>query len=101
MSWAPYSIGPSPFKGCPRLDSTTKAWIAGAVGIVFSMGLIVWQVRATHAAPINLTADDMTQIASDQSPQARARLATDDSARRDFAKNVRELLSVSEETRAK
>lgn len=83
------------------MNSTTKAWIAAAVGIVFSIGLIAWQVRATHAAPINLTADDMTQIASDQAPQMRARLATDDNARRDFAKNVRELLSVAEEARAK
>jgi len=83
------------------LNSTTKAWIAAGVGIIFSIGLIVWQVKASHAAPISLTADDMTQIASDQSPQARARLATDDSARRDFAKNVRELISVAEEAKSK
>jgi hypothetical protein len=83
------------------LNSKTKAWIAAGVGIIFAVGLIVWQVRASHGAPINLTADDMTQIASDQAPQARARLATDDAARRDFAKNVRELLSVAEEARAK
>src|SRR2546425_6927095 len=43
----------------------------------------------------------MTQIASDQAPQSRARLATDDAARRDFAKNVRELLAVAEEAKAK
>lgn len=83
------------------MNSTTKAWIAAGVGVVFSIGLIVWQVRASHAAPINLTADDMTQIASDQAPQARQRLASDDAARRDFAKNLRELLSVAEEARAK
>src|SRR5438552_15355742 len=83
------------------LNSKTKAWIVAAVGVVFSLGLIVWQVKASHAAPINLTADDMTQIASDQAPQSRARLATDDAARRDFAKNVRELLSVAEEARTK
>jgi parvulin-like peptidyl-prolyl isomerase len=83
------------------LNSTTKAWIVAGVGIVFSIGLIVWQVKASHAAAINLSPDDMTQIASDQAPQARARLATDDAARKDFAKNVRELLSVAEEARAK
>jgi len=83
------------------LNSTTKAWIAAGVGILFSLGLIVWQVKASHAAPINLSADDMTQIASDQAPQARQRLATDDSARKDFAKNVRELLAVAEEAKAK
>jgi parvulin-like peptidyl-prolyl isomerase len=83
------------------LNATTKAWIVAAVGIALSLGLIAWQVKASHAAPINLSADDMTQIASDQAPQSRARLATDDAARRDFAKNVRELLSVAEEARAK
>jgi parvulin-like peptidyl-prolyl isomerase len=83
------------------LNSTTKAWIAAGVGVVFSIGLIVWQVRASHAAAINLSPDDMTQIASDQAPQARARLATDDAARKDFAKNVRELLSVAEEAKSK
>ena len=83
------------------MNSKTKAWIAAGVGIIFSVGLIVWQVKASHGVPINLTADDMTQIASDQAPQARARLASDDGARRDFAKNVRELLSVAEEARAK
>jgi parvulin-like peptidyl-prolyl isomerase len=83
------------------LNSTTKAWIVAAIGVAFALGLIVWQVKASHQAAINLTADDMTQIASDQSAQSRARLASDDAARRDFAKNVRELLSVAEEARAK
>jgi len=83
------------------LNSTTKAWIVAAIGVAFSLGLIVWQVKASHQAAITLTADDMTQIASDQSAQSRARLATDDGARRDFAKNVRELLSVAEEARSK
>ena len=83
------------------MDSKTKAWIAAGVGILFSIGLIVWQVRASHAAAVNLSADDMTQIASDQAPQARQRLATDDAARKDFAKNVRELLAVAEEAKSK
>jgi parvulin-like peptidyl-prolyl isomerase len=83
------------------LNSTTKAWIAAGVGIVFSIGLIAWQVKASRAAAINLSPDDMTQIASDQAPQTRQRLAADDAARKDFAKNVRELLSVAEEARAK
>ncbi|HVS21560.1 MAG TPA: peptidylprolyl isomerase [Pyrinomonadaceae bacterium] len=83
------------------MNSTTKAWIVAAVGIVFSVSLIVWQVKASHGAAINLSPDDMTQIASDQAPQTRQRLATDDSARKDFAKNVRELLAVAEEARAK
>lgn len=83
------------------MDSKTKAWIAAGVGILFSIGLIFWQVKASHAAAVNLSADDMTQIASDQAPQARQRLATDDGARKDFAKNVRELLAVAEEAKSK
>jgi parvulin-like peptidyl-prolyl isomerase len=83
------------------LNSTTKAWIAAGIGIVFSVGLIVWQVKASHAAAINLTADDMSLIAADQAPQMRMRLASDDAARKDFAKNVRDLLAVAEEARAK
>jgi parvulin-like peptidyl-prolyl isomerase len=75
--------------------------IVAAIGVVFSLGLIVWQVKASHGVPVNLSADDMTQIASDQAPQQRARLATDDEARREFARNVRELLSVAEEARSK
>lgn len=83
------------------MDSKVKAWIAAGVGILFSVGLIVWQVRANHAAPINLSADDMSLIAADQAPQARMRMASDDAARKEFAKNVRELLAVAEEAKAK
>lgn len=83
------------------MNSKTKAWIAAGIGILFSIGLIVWQVKASHGSAVNLTADDMTQIAQDQAPQARQRLATDDTARKDFAKNVRELLAVAEEARSK
>lgn len=83
------------------MDSKTKAWIAAGVGILFSVGLIFWQVKASHAAAINLSPDDMTQIAQDQAPPARARLASDEAARKDFAKNVRELLAVAEEAKSK
>ena len=83
------------------MNSITKAWIAAGVGILFSVGLIVWQVKASHASAINLTADDMSLIASDQAPQVRMRLASDEAARKDFVKNVRELLAVAEEARAK
>ncbi|HEY3102276.1 MAG TPA: peptidylprolyl isomerase [Pyrinomonadaceae bacterium] len=83
------------------MNSITKAWIAAGVGILFSVGLIFWQVRASHAAAINLSADDMSLIAADQAPQMRMRLASDDAARREFAKNVRELFAVAEEARAK
>lgn len=83
------------------MTSTTKAWIAAAVGIVFAAGLIGWQIMARRARVVNLTADDMALIAADQAPQTRARLASDEAARKDFAKNIRELLAVAEEARTK
>ncbi len=83
------------------MNSTTKAWIAAAIGIVFSLGLIVWQVKAGRATPVSLSAEDMATIAADQGAQGRARLSASDSARKDFAKNLRELLAVAEEARLK
>ncbi|MCA1658700.1 MAG: peptidylprolyl isomerase, partial [Verrucomicrobiaceae bacterium] len=43
----------------------------------------------------------MTLIAADQAPQMRARLVSDEAARKEFAKDIRELLAVAEEARAK
>lgn len=82
------------------MNSTRKALIAAAVAVVFSLGLIFWQVKARKAGPVELTAEDMTLIAEDQPPQMRARLATDETARKDFALEVRRLLAVAEEAEA-
>src|SRR6266568_5319983 len=43
----------------------------------------------------------MALIVADQQPQARARMATDEKARKDFAQNIREILAVAEEARLK
>jgi parvulin-like peptidyl-prolyl isomerase len=83
------------------LNSTTKAWIAAGIGILFSVGIIFWQVRASHAAAINLSADDMSLIAGDQAPQMRMSLSSSDKARHDFAENLRTLFAVADEARAK
>jgi parvulin-like peptidyl-prolyl isomerase len=83
------------------LTSTTKAWIAAAVAVVFSVGLIAWQVKARRAETLNLSAEDMSLIAEDQSPQFRSRLASDAEARKSFADDLRKLLAVAEEARAK
>ena len=83
------------------MTSTTKAWIAAAVAMVFSVALIAWQVKARRAEAVNLTPEDMALIANDQPPKFRAMLASDESARKDFAKNIRDLLAVAEEARTK
>lgn len=79
------------------MDSTKKALIAAAVAVIFAGGLIFWQVKARKSGPVELTAEDMQLIAEDQPPQLRARLAVDEAARKDFAKDVRRLLAVAEE----
>ena len=83
------------------MKSTTKAWIAAGVAVVFAGALIVWQVKARRMEFSNLSAEDMALIAADQSPQFQARLASDEAARKDFADDLRKLLSVAEEARAK
>jgi parvulin-like peptidyl-prolyl isomerase len=83
------------------LTSITKAWIAAAVAVVFALGLIVWQVKARRSESLNLSAEDMAMIAEEQSPQFRTRLASDPNARKDFADDLRKLLAVAEEARAK
>lgn len=82
------------------MNSTKKAYVAAAIAIIFAGGLIFWQVKGRKADPFELTADEMTMLAEEQPPQVRARLATDETARKDFAKNVRQLLAVAEEAKA-
>ena len=79
------------------MNSTRKALIAGAVAIIFALGLIFWQVKARKSGPVELTTEDMALLAEDQPPQVRARLAVDENARKEFAKQVRQLLAVAEE----
>src|SRR5262245_51740093 len=74
--------------------------IAGAIAILFSAGLIFWQVKARKTGPVELTAEDMALIVKDSPAQLRMRLATDEAARKDFAKDMRRLLAVAEEGRA-
>jgi len=85
------------------LKATTKALIAAAVAVVFSLGLIVWQVKARRSENVilNLSAEDMAMIAEDQPAQFRTRLASDEKTRKDFAENLKNLLAVAEEARGK
>lgn len=81
------------------MNSTRKALIAAAIAVIFSLGLIFWQVKA-RKGPVELTPQDMTLIAEQQSPQLRTRLAGDETARKDFAKQIRQLLAIAEEAQA-
>ena len=81
------------------MTSTNKALIAAAVAVAFAVGLILWQFNGRRNQIVNLSPDDMALIAEDQSPLVRTRLAADESARKDFAKNLRELLAVADAAR--
>ncbi|HEU4871379.1 MAG TPA: peptidylprolyl isomerase [Pyrinomonadaceae bacterium] len=82
------------------MNSTRKALIAAAVAVIFSLGLIFWQVKARKTGPVELSPEDMAVIAESQPPQMRARLSADEQARKDFAKQIKELLAVAEEAEA-
>lgn len=83
------------------MNSINKAWIAAAVAVLIAGGLIFWQLKGRKTDLVNVSAEDMSLIAEDQSPQFRARLASDESARKDFAEDLHKLLAVADEARAK
>jgi parvulin-like peptidyl-prolyl isomerase len=82
------------------LTSTRKALIAAAIALIFSAGLIFWQVKARKLGPVELTAEDMAVIGELQNPQLRAQLASDENTRKEFAKDLKQLLAVAEEGQA-
>ena len=88
----------SPRKGA-RFAAIGGATI-GALVIVAIVVAVVLYVKNKRNQHVEVTAQDMALIADDQSPQFRQRLATDESARKEFAKNVRQLIAVAAEAKA-
>lgn len=82
------------------MTSTMKAWIAAGVAILFAAALIVWQVQARRAGAVNLTSDDMALIVKGLPPQAQMQFASSEEARKDLAKQIRQMLALAEEARA-
>jgi parvulin-like peptidyl-prolyl isomerase len=82
------------------LTSTKKALIAAAVALVFSAGLIFWQVKARKSGPVELSSEDMSIIAQEQPAQIRARLAADEGSRKEFAQELKRWLALAEEAQA-
>src|SRR3982751_1194599 len=70
------SVSKSPHGPKSVFNSTTKAFIAAGLAILFAAGLVFWQVKAGRAGAIELTADDMTKIAESFPPQAQMQLAS-------------------------
>jgi parvulin-like peptidyl-prolyl isomerase len=91
------AVRPAPATG--GMSAMTKAAIAVAVAVAVAFGLIFWQWRTGHARGLNLTPDDMAMIAESAPPQQRMALASDEEARKDLAKNIREMLAIADEAR--
>lgn len=69
--------------------------------IAFIGGVAVWQAtHEGHGAEVRLSAEDVRIILEDQ-PQIRAQLAVSEEARRDYAKDLRTILAIAEEARAR
>ncbi|MFN2455220.1 MAG: peptidylprolyl isomerase [Pyrinomonadaceae bacterium] len=81
------------------MTSTVRAGIAIGVAVLFALGLIVWQTKFRHVESANLSAEDLALIAADQ-PRLSSQLAASEDARKEFAKNIRELLAIAEEAKA-
>jgi parvulin-like peptidyl-prolyl isomerase len=77
-----------------------KAWIAAVVAILFAAGLIMWQVQARRSSAINLTSDDMSLIVKGLPPQAQMQFASSEDARKDLAKQIKQMLALAEEAKA-
>ncbi|HVG31886.1 MAG TPA: peptidylprolyl isomerase [Pyrinomonadaceae bacterium] len=82
------------------MTATMKAWIAAGVAIVFGAALIVWQVQARRAGAINLTAEDMSLIVKGLPPQSQMQFASSEEARKDLAKQIKQMLALAEEAKA-
>jgi uncharacterized Zn finger protein (UPF0148 family) len=84
------------------MTSVTKAWIAIGVAVVLAAGLIFWQTKAKHGGVNlkNLTAEDMKLLVADMPPQMRSQLASDEKERKEFAKQIKQVLALAAEARA-
>jgi peptidyl-prolyl cis-trans isomerase C len=81
------------------MSPTAKAAIAAGVAILFAVALVVWQVRAGRSGAVNLSAEDMATLVEGFPPQAQAQLAADKETRKEFAKDLREMLALAEQAR--
>lgn len=82
------------------MNSIKKAIIVGGVALSCLAGLFVWQTQAKRTEGLNLSAEDMRLIAESIPPQARVQLATNNEMRREFAKDLRQLLAIAEEAKS-
>ena len=97
------SVAPKALPPRAGMPATTKAIIAASVAILLSLGLLAWQWRVgSHGSgPVSLSAEDLQLIAESQPAFMRMELASSEEARKEFAQDLRRLVSVAQEARAK
>jgi parvulin-like peptidyl-prolyl isomerase len=84
------------------LKATTKAIIAVLVAVLASVGLIFWQAtRGRASALTSLTPEDMSLIAETLGPADRTRLAASPEDRKKLAEDLKQVLALAAEARAK
>jgi parvulin-like peptidyl-prolyl isomerase len=83
------------------MSATAKALIAAGVAVVLALGIIFLVLKGRRNEAINVTADDMSQIVqSVVPPQGLSQLATNADERKDFARQIRQVLAIGQEARA-
>ena len=89
--WRPYRIG---------IMALVATMLIGGLALGFASSAIQrGNSKDATTAALVLTASDLTLIAEDQSKELQKKFATDESARRSFAKDIHRLLAVAEEAR--
>jgi parvulin-like peptidyl-prolyl isomerase len=84
------------------LKATTKAIIAVLVAVLASVGLIFWQATRSRASALtSLTPEDMSLIAESLGPADRTRLASSPEERKKLSEDIKQILAVAAEARAK
>ncbi|MDT5159343.1 MAG: peptidyl-prolyl cis-trans isomerase [Acidobacteriota bacterium] len=85
------------------MKATTKAIIAASIAVAVSALLIVWQARhnSAYAALTSLSPDDMSLIAESLAPADRLRLSKSPEERKKLSDDVKQILALAEEARAK
>ncbi|HEX8190476.1 MAG TPA: peptidylprolyl isomerase [Pyrinomonadaceae bacterium] len=84
------------------MKATTKALIAVLVAVLASVGLIFWQATRSRASVLtSLTPEDMSLIAESLGPADRQRLAASPEERKKLSEDIKQILAVAAEARAK
>jgi parvulin-like peptidyl-prolyl isomerase len=85
------------------MTTSTKAFIAIGIALLFAGGLIFWQMKGRHNGVANLTSlssEDMKTLVADMPPQMRAQLASSDKDRKQFVDQIKQILALAAEARA-